>query len=303
MNTGTAYSLATLQSQDSSLRADDPAEAFAAALRRADWNEVERQLRAGSGRAGENADAWALRKSDWYLAQQRWYEAETHLKGLFAEGVPAGLFQTIVRHKLGSIAFMRNDDAGCVAWLSPLLEVDGVANALPQGFRTAEILWVRALHRSHATDRLHRWAAQLDALGQLDPQVAGVASLAMWERGDLASAKRWIAMGRRGNGSASAECLVAAAHMAMASRASLAEAGRLVDEACSRWADDGRTWAARGLIKLLTGNMEGANTDLERATRRYTSLRAGLARTRLGADIPWKACCRGTELSVCIASG
>jgi Flp pilus assembly protein TadD len=120
----------------------------------------------------------------------------------------------------------------------------------------------------------------LDARGQLDPAVAGVASLAMWERGDLASAKRWIAMGQRGDGTASAECLVAAAYAAMANRASLAEAGRLADEACSRWPDDGRTWAARGLIQLLNGNAEGASPDLERAT--VTAPRYGLAWRGLG---------------------
>jgi hypothetical protein len=281
MNTSTAYPLAASQGGDSSLHAGNPAEAFAAALRNADWNEADRQLlRAGANRTGADAEAWALRKNDWYLAQQRWEEAETHLQGLLAGDTPTGLFQTIVRHKLASIAFMRGDDAGCVAWLSPLLEVDGVANALPPGFRAAEILWARALHRSRAMDRLHRWAAQLDARGQLDPAVAGVASLAMWERGDLALATRWIAMGQGGDNSASVECLVAAAHVAMAGRASIAEAERLAEEACSRWPADGRGWTVRGLTKLLRGDVIGASADLEHATT--TAPRHALAWRGLG---------------------
>ncbi len=267
MNTSTAYPSVASQDEHSSSQAGDVAEAFAAALRGGDWNEAERQLlRAGEGQGGRGAEAWALRRSDWYLAQQRWADAEAHLKGLLADDTPAGLFQTIVRHKLASIAFMRDDDTRCVAWLSPLLEVDGVANALPPGVRAAEVLWVRALHRSRAMNRLYRWAAQLDARGQLDPLVAGVASLGMLERGDLSLAKRWIAMGRRGYETLSAECLVAAAHVAMGSHASIVDAGRLADEACSRWAADGRSWAARGLAKLLTGDVMGGGADLERAT-------------------------------------
>lgn len=281
MNTRSAYPLASSQVENSPFQADDPAKTFVDALRRGDWNGAERQLRiAADQTTGKDTDAWALRRSDWYLAQQRWDEAATHLQGLLAEEAPAGLFQTIVRHKLASISFMHNDDAGCVAWLSPLLETDGVAVALPQGFRAAEILWVRALHRSRASDRLQRWATQLDARGQLDPAVAGVASLAMWEQGDLALAKHWIAMGRRGEDTVSAECLIAAAQMAMAAPASLAEAMRFTEEACARWPDDGRTWAAHGFVELLSGNAESANADLGHATA--TAPRLGTAWRGLG---------------------
>jgi len=268
MNTRTLYPLATAAPQveaSPSQATDVPAEAFAAALRRSDWGEAERQLRAGESHAGEGAETWILRRSDWYLAQQRWDEAATHLHGALDHEATTSLFQTVVRHKLASIAFMRGDDAGCVAWLSPLLEVDGVANTAAQGGRALEILWVRALHRSCAADRLHRWVAQLDARGLLDPAVAGVASLARVERGDVASAKRWIAMGRSRSDTVSAECLVAAAYMAMSSHASLEELCRLAGEACTKWPSDGRTWTVRGLSGLLIGDTENSIADLERA--------------------------------------
>jgi len=268
MNTSTLYPLATAAPQveaSPSQATDAPAEAFAAALRRSDWSEAERQLRAGESHAGEGAETWILRRSDWYLAQQRWDEAATHLHGVLDHEATTSLFQTVVRHKLASIAFMRGDDAGCVAWLSPLLEVDGVANTATQGGRALEILWVRALHRSRATDRLHRWVAQLDARGLLDPAVAGAASLASAELGDLASAKRWIAMGRSREDAVSAECLIAATNVAMSSRASLEEIGKLAEEACTKWPADGRTWTVRGLFRLLIGEVERGSADLERA--------------------------------------
>ena len=268
MSTSTLYPLATPTSggQASPSQASDvPAEAFAAALRQSDWNEAERQLRAGESQAGEGDETWVLRRSDWYLAQQRWDEAAAHLHEVLDHEAPTSLFQAVVRHKLASIAFMRGDDAGCVAWLSPLLEVDGVANPAAQGGRALETLWVRALHRSRATDRLHRWVAQLDARGQLDPAVAGVASLASVERGDVASARRWIAMGRSMSDTVSAECLVAAAYMVMSSHASLEELCRLAGEACTKWPSDGRTWTVRGLSGLLIGDTENSIADLERA--------------------------------------
>jgi tetratricopeptide (TPR) repeat protein len=267
MNTSTAYSLAAPYGRDdpSLQQPEEPAEAFAAALRRTDWNEAERLLLAAEDESGDDTEAWTLRRSDWYLAQQRWDEAATHLKRLLAEDSRSVLFQSIVRHKLASIAFMRGDDAACVAWLSPLLEAEGVAIALPQGFRAVEILWVRALHRSGATDRLHRWAAQLDARGELDAGVAGVASLACWERRDLALARRWIAMGQRREATPSPECWMAAARVAMSKHASLAEAASLAEDACARWPGDGRCWAVRGSVKLLAGDAEGGHADLERA--------------------------------------
>lgn len=266
MNTSTAYPYAALQGDGSSAEVDDLGEAFAAALRQSDWDAAEGWLHAAAGQEDEDTAAWALRRGDWYLAQQRWDEAESHLKGLLAAEARADdLFQMAVHHNLASIAFMRRDDAGCVAWLSSVLEVDGVAKPLPQGFRAAEMLWVRALHRSHAVDRLLRWATQLDASGQLDAVVAGVASLASWERGDLALTRRWIAMGRSKGEAASAECLVAAVFLSIADRASRAEAEMLAEEVCIRWPADGRSWVARGLAKLLAGDGESANSDLEHA--------------------------------------
>ncbi|SFQ11286.1 tetratricopeptide repeat protein [Variovorax sp. 770b2] len=265
--TSTAYTYAALsQGGDSSAELDDLGEAFAAALRRSDWSEAQRCLHAAADREEEDAAAWALRRGDWFLAQQRWDDAESHLKGLLAADEPADdPFQMAVRHNLASIAFMRRDDAGCVAWLSPLLEVDGVARSLPSGFLAAQMLWVRALHRSHAVDRLLRWVAQLDASGQLDPAVAGIASLASWERGDVASARRWVATGRSRGEAVSAECLVAAVFLSIADRGSHVEIGKLAEEACARWPADGRGWAVRGLAKLLAGDAESANSDLERA--------------------------------------
>jgi len=268
MNTGTLYPLAAAMSAGEASRSqanDAPAEAFAGALRRSDWSEAERQLRAGESHAGEGAETWILRRSDWYIAQQRWDDAATHLHGVVDHKVNTSLFQTVVRHKLASIAFMRGDDAGCVAWLSPLLDVDGVANAAGQGGRALEVLWVRALHRSGATDRLHRWTAQLDARGLLDSAVAGVASLTAVQLGDLASAKRWIGMGRSRGDTVSAECLIAAAHVAMSSRASLEEVEKLAEEACRKWPADGRTWTVNGLSKLLIGDIHGSSADLKRA--------------------------------------
>ena len=266
MNTSTAYSSAEAPAgEDIPSQPLNPAEAFAAALRRADWREAERQLHAAEGRAGEDTEAWLLRRSDWYLAQQRWDEAATHLKRLLAEDGQGGVFQTIVRHQLASIAFMRGEDAGCVAWLSPLLEAEGVAKALPQAFKSVESLWVRALHRSGAIDRLHRWASQLDARGELDAGVAGVASLACWERGDIVLTRRWMAMGRSRQETTSPECLMAAARVAMGHRASLGEAAALAEEACGRWPGDGRCWAVRGIARLLGGDVDGGQADLERA--------------------------------------
>jgi len=241
-------------------------EAFAAALRRSDWNEAQRCLQAAAEREDEDAAAWALRRADWFLAQQRWDDAESHLKGLLsAEAQSDDLFQMAVRHNLASIAFMRRDDAGCVAWLSPLLEVDGVARPSPSGFLAAQMLWVRALHRSNAVDRLLRWVMQLDASGELDPVVAGIASLAAWERGDVVLASRWVAMGRSRGEAASAECLVAAVFLLIADRASRTETMKLAEQACARWPADGRAWAVRGLVKLWMGDGEGAKSDLERA--------------------------------------
>lgn len=270
MNTpSTAYPsyAASSQGGDPSPEVDDDlGEAFAAALRRSDWNEAQRCLQAAAEREDEDAAAWALRRADWFLAQQRWDDAESHLKGLLsAEAQSDDPFQMAVRHNLASIAFMRRDDAGCVAWLSPLLEVDGVARPSPSGFLAAQMLWVRALHRSSAIDRLVRWAMQLDASGELDPAVAGVASLAVWERGDAVLARRWVAMGRSRGEAASAECLVAAVFLSIAGRGAQTEAMKLAEEVCVRWPADGRGWAARGLSKLLVGDVASANSDLERA--------------------------------------
>lgn len=266
--TSTAHPLyaASSQGADSSAQVDDLGEAFAAALRRSDWNEAQRCLQAAAEREDEDAAAWALRRADWFLAQQRWDDAQSHLKGLLSADSQAGdLFQMAVRHNLASIAFMRLDDAGCVAWLSPLLEVDGVARPSPSGFLAAQMLWVRALHRSNAVDRLLGWVMQLDASGELDPAVAGVASLAAWERGDVVLAMRWVAMGVSRGEAASAECLVAAVFLSIANRASQAETAKLAEQACARWPADGRGWAVRGLAKLLAGDGEGAKSDLERA--------------------------------------
>ena len=100
MNTSTAYPSAASLHEHSYSQAGDVAEAFAAALRSGDWNEAERQLlRAGAGQGSRGVEAWALRRSDWYLAQQRWADAEAHLKGLLADDTPAGLFQIIVQQK------------------------------------------------------------------------------------------------------------------------------------------------------------------------------------------------------------
>jgi len=266
--TSTAYlsHAASSQGADSSAEVDDLGEAFAAALRRSDWSEAQRCLQAAAEREDEDAADWALRRADWFLAQQRWDDAESHLKGLLASEAQADdLFQMAVRYNLASIAFMQHDEAGCVAWLSPLLEGDGVARPSPSGFLAAQMLWVRALHRSNAIDRLVRWVMQLDASGELDPAVAGVASLAGWERGDVVLARRWVAMGRSRGEAALAECLVAAVFLSISARGAQTEAMKLAEQACARWPADGRGWAVRGLVKLWMGDGESAKSDLERA--------------------------------------
>lgn len=264
MNTSATPLYPSAQGQDLQAQAEGSAEAFAAALRRGDWRSAERHLRHARSQAAPSL-AWALRESDWYLAQQRWDEAARLPKDLLALPSVPDEFQLAVRHNLASTAFARRDHAGSVAWLSPMLEAEGVPKPLPDGFRATQLLWARSLHRSGDLDRLHRWVAQVDALGRLDAAVAGVAGLASWDRADHAAAKRWSSMGRENGTPSTAECVVTDALLALADRDS-SRAQALVEKAVDLWPGEARAWVVLGFARLVQGDGKQAALSFERAT-------------------------------------
>lgn len=249
---------------------DDPSnnalliDAFETALSCGDWERAGLHLRHGLTLETEPL-AWRLREGDFWLAQQRYDEAQRVLDALNETPEPPAGFTEVLLHNLAFIDLRRGRYPDCIARLAPALEAPA-AGADAIAARALQQLWLRALHHDDQLSRAMAWTLQAEAEQRLDAQAAGVASLVAIDAADFAAAQRWSTIGLRaaGPGDAPVEALVAQASLALAAR-DAARALQFSDAALQRQPDDGRAWSARGFAALLAGDLPAAHTAFERA--------------------------------------
>ncbi|MDM0122206.1 glycosyltransferase [Variovorax arabinosiphilus] len=257
---------------------------FAIALGAGDWRRAAALIEAARSQGAWSAP-WALRETDWYMAQQRWDEATTLLKDLLSRQPESESYELAVRHNLASAALAQRDAAAAVAWLSPFLEKQGVAGNLPAGFEATRVLWVRSLHQWGDLPRLMRSVLQLEAAGQLGPVLAGTASLAAWDMGDMEAARRWCEMAStalppeaRPLESLATEALL------MLSEGHGEEARTIARDMAIRWPREARAFIVLGFAELSLGDAGTAARTFEAAAsvdRRAAQAWRGLGWARL----------------------
>jgi Tfp pilus assembly protein PilF len=232
------------------------AEAFETALRVGRWERAQAHLEAG---LADSADAlpWRLRQAHLLMARHDWQPAERLLDELLVSAdVPAPL-DLACRCDLALIALRTGRPGDGLARLAPHATGDEPAQPVVQA------LWLRLKHHAELVDEVLTDARRWEQAARLDPEAAGVASLAALDAAELASCDAW-----------SRQALVANPHQleALVSQGSLALARQAADDAMG-WLDralgvhphDGRAWSAMGFARMLAGNLPAARDAFEKA--------------------------------------
>ncbi|MFP5473126.1 MAG: tetratricopeptide repeat protein [Gammaproteobacteria bacterium] len=240
---------------------------FETSLACGEWEKAKAHLRHAQG-LGVDTLGWRLREGDFWLAQQRYDEAQAVLEALMATPNPPDGFLDVLTHNLAFVDLRRGASGLSVQRLARVLESPvqkGVISSSAKGgppplaSRALQQLWLRALHQDAQLGRAMEWALDLDRSGSLDPQVAGVGSLIAIDASEFGTAQRWADLSLRNGDPAEhpPEASLACASLALA-RQDAAAAGRFADAALKRQPGDGRAWSTRGFAWLLAGELEQA---------------------------------------------
>ncbi len=251
---------------------EDPAnnalliDAFETALSCGEWDRAQFHLQHGQT-LRDDPLAWRLREGDFWLAQQRYDEAQEVLEALAQTPSPPSGFSEVLLHNLAFIELRRGRYAACISRLAPELESQaGAERGSGEGTqphaatRALQQLWLRALHHDGQIDRAMTWARQAEQQHSLDVQAAGIASLIAVDASDFASAQRWSTASLNEGAPAQhpVESLVTQASIALAAR-DADRAAQFVDAALQRQPGDGRAWSTRGFAALLANDLAAAH--------------------------------------------
>jgi Flp pilus assembly protein TadD len=205
---------------------------------------------------------WQLRRAQLSIAQRDLPRARALLEQLRCS---CGDHPVVV-HDLAYVHLLQGDAAASRDLLQPWMGT-GVAPAdLPADQCGAlQVLWLRACHRTGLLQQAWEWALAVDAMGKLQPQAAGVASLIALDLDQFESARTLAATALAAD-TGQVEALVARGSLALASGAT-AEATALLERALELNGEDGRTWSALGFASLLARKLPLARSQLERAVQ------------------------------------
>jgi tetratricopeptide (TPR) repeat protein len=195
---------------------------------------------------------WRHRAAVLAMAQACWAEAEPLLRGLIDEGQT----DPVLAFNLAYVHFAQGRHETAIALLKPV--VDAHAAALPQ----AMTLLLRCLHAGKAIaegiDLFSTHAAYLRL-----PEAFGVASLLALDGGRLDLADSWSKAALEQDPQLP-EALVTQASLSLSQRDVQGALARL-DLALQRHPDDGRTWSAVGLARMLAVDLDGAQRAFRKA--------------------------------------
>lgn len=240
-------------------------DAFETALSCGEWERAVFHLRHGQSLLDEPL-AWRLREGDFWLAQQRYDEAQEVLQALAKTPEPPPGFAEVLAHNLAFIEMRRGRYSECVDRLAPVLESQESTDQAAVAARALQQLWLRALHHDGQIDRAMTWTLQAEQQGRLDAQAAGVASLIAIDASDFEAAQRWSAasLSHSSTVEAPVESLVTQASLALAAR-DAARAVQFADAVLQRQPGDGRAWSARGFASLLATDLAAAHDAFVKA--------------------------------------
>jgi tetratricopeptide (TPR) repeat protein len=245
-------------------------DAFQTALRCAEWEKAKDHL-ASALRLQSGSLPWALHEAEFFLAQQKYDEAAEVLAQLAAIPSPPPGLADAVLHNLAYIDFAQARYGDCVARLADRLEGPPgeagqsvlPATDLPPALPT---LWLRALHRAGELERAVRWSQAMASAGQLSPQLAGIASLAALDFGDLGLAQQWSELAGQGS-AGSQKTLEAWVTQASLSLAAQDAGGAQASAAAALQLNprDGRAWSVMAFADLLGGQAQKARVHFAQA--------------------------------------
>jgi tetratricopeptide (TPR) repeat protein len=247
-------------------------ETFDAALRERHWERAAHHLGVAQDQiqSQEQAQArleWALKESDFWLAQKEWLQARAVLQPLSERAELPLAFKDAVLHNLAYIDFSQNDAAACAGRLAPRMETsaESAVGELPSAGGKLQQLWLRALHRDGQIARALQWARAMDQSQRLDPLAAAIASTMALDEEELGEALRWSSaalvhweaasrsgLPLGGGEHPPLEALVTQAWLALIQKNG-ALASELAQRALQVQPNEARAWSAWGYADLLLG--------------------------------------------------
>lgn len=208
---------------------------------------------------GVDADGWAQREARLAIAQADWIRAHAALDR--AESLGASRCELL--HDRGIVLFGQGHYEACASQLAIALDTcRGGDDAFLASMR---LWWIRANHRAGKVHEAFAWICAASDARALHPCWLAPASLLALDAGDFPRA-RALSDGALAADRMQAEALVARACVAVAERDAHLAATLLAD-ALVLGPEDGRTWSALGMARLQAGDIAGARTAFERATR------------------------------------
>ncbi|RIX79083.1 hypothetical protein [Acidovorax cavernicola] len=243
--------------------------AFETALSCGEWERAEFHMRQAQSLQADVL-GWRLREGDYWLAQQRYEEAQAVLEALVDTPQPPPGFIDVLMHNLAFIELRRGRHADCVGRLASMFEAQAATSSVgtqpPVAARALQQLWLRALHHDGQLARAMDWTLAAEKNGTLDAQAAGIASLIAIDASDFGAAQRWCNASLN-NGTPPeqpVETFVTRASLALAQRDATG-ASQFADAALERHPADGRAWSTRGFAFLLSGELGQAYEAFRRA--------------------------------------
>jgi tetratricopeptide (TPR) repeat protein len=240
-------------------------DAFEAALHCSEFERAEFHLRHGQALSADPW-GWRLREGDLLLAQQRHEEARAVLEALAAAAHAPPELGPVVRHNLAFIDFQLGAYIASVARLAPLLETTALASDSPVLQQALQVLWLRSLHRTQELERALLWTRQAEAVNQLSPGAAGVASLIALDANAVDEARRWSqrALSQATPQDQPVEALNTLASLQLGD-SDPAQARQLAQAALRFNPRDGRSWSVLAFADMLAGDLDTARTHFDQA--------------------------------------
>lgn len=239
-------------------------DAFETALHCSEFERAQFHLRHGQA-LGTDPWGWRLREGDLLLAQQRHEEARTVLESLAADNSAPPELAPVLQHNLAFIDFQLGAYIATVARLAPWLE-SASSSASPVLQQALQVLWLRALHRTHELDRAMAWTRQAEAAGQLSPGAAGVASLIALDAHAVDEARRWsqLALSQATPQDQPVEALNTLASLQLGD-SDPTQARQLAQAALQFNPRDGRSWSVLAFADMLAGDLDTARAHFDRS--------------------------------------
>jgi len=243
--------------------------AFETALSCGEWGRAEFHMRQAQMLEADVL-GWRLREGDYWLAQQRYDEAQAVLEALADTPQPPPGFIDVLMHNLAFIELRRGRHADCVGRLASIFEVQTATSSAgvqpPVAARALQQLWLRALHHDGQLERAMDWTRTAEQHGTLDAQAAGIASLIAIDASDFGAAQRWcdVSLSNGTLPEQPVEAFVTRASLALAQR-DAAAASQFADAALECHPTDGRAWSTRGFAFLLSGDLGRAYEAFRKA--------------------------------------